>query len=102
MLIQYLASVDQPGTPPLQLSPRLRSQLVYFMTPPDARGVPELGEHEYWISREDVTKWLFEGVFELISPLDTEKITEVELTEEQEALLKWLSAHHTQHVRVIE
>jgi hypothetical protein len=72
------------------------------MTPPDSPGIPELGENEYWISREDVTKWLMEGVIDLISPLDTEKVTEVELTEEQEALLTWLDRYHTQHVRVIE
>jgi hypothetical protein len=102
MIIQYLASVDRPGTPPLPLSPRLRSQLVYFMTPPDTRGLPEIGEDEYWISRADVTKWIVEGVIDLISPLDTEKISEVELTEEQETLLDWLDRYQTQHVRVIE
>lgn len=102
MSIQFLASVDRPETPPLPLSPRLRSQLVYFMTPPDTRGVPKIGENEYWITRADVTKWIVEGVIDLISPLDTEKVTEVELTEEQETLLNWLNTHHTQHVRVIE
>ena len=97
-----LMSVDQPTAPPFPLTPRLRSQLVYFMTPPDTAGVPTLGENEYWIAGADVSKWLDEGVIELISPLDTENFTEVELTEEQEAMLAWLDKTRTQHVRVVE
>ncbi len=42
--------------------------------------------------------WM-EGVFLLVSPLDTENMTEVELTEEQEALLNWLDRNKIQHVR---
>ncbi len=102
MALQFLASVDHPNTPPLPLSSRLRSQLVYFMTPADSPGIPRLGEKEYWISRADVAKWLTEGVIDIISPLDTEKITEVELTEEQETLLSWLDKNRVQHVRVVE
>jgi hypothetical protein len=97
-----LTSVDHPEVSPLPISVRLRSQLVYFMTPPDSPGVPALGEREYWIARADVTRCLMEGVFLLVSPLDTEHMTEVELTEEQEALLSWLDKSHIQHVRVIE
>jgi hypothetical protein len=97
-----LAAVDHAGVPPLPISARLRSQLVYFMTPPDTPGVPALGENEYWVSRSDVTHWLMEGVFLLVSPLDTDNMTEVELSEEQEALLGWLDKHQIQHVRVVE
>jgi hypothetical protein len=97
-----ISAVDHPGLPPLIVSPRLRSQLVYFITPPDAPGVPPLGENEYWIARDDVTRWLMEGVFLLVSPLDTENITEVEISEEQESLLSWLDEHRVQHIRVLE
>lgn len=97
-----LYAVDHPQVPPLSISARLRSQLVYFMTPPDAAGIPPLGENEYWIARQDVTRWLMEGVFLLVSPLDTENVTEVELSEEQDAFLSWLDKHHVQHVRVVE
>jgi hypothetical protein len=97
-----LYSVDHPEVPPLPISARLRSQLVYFMTPPDSAGIPHLGEHEYWIARHDVTHWLMEGVFLLVSPLDSENVTEVELTEEQDTLLSWLDSHHVEHVRVVE
>ena len=47
-----ILSIDHPEVPPLDISSRLRSQLVYFMTTPDTPGVPALGEGEYWISRE--------------------------------------------------
>ena len=43
-----------------------------------------------------------EGVFLLVSPLDTENMTEVELSEDQEAFLSWLDRNKIQHIRVIE
>jgi hypothetical protein len=97
-----LVSVDRPEAPALVVSGRLRSQLVYFMTMADSPGVPALGEYEYWIARNDVLKWLEEGVFHLVSPLDTENMTEVELTEEQETLLNWLDRNQIQHVQVVD
>jgi hypothetical protein len=72
------------------------------MTPPGSAGVPPLGENEYWIAHGEVVKWLEEGVFYLVSPLDSANATEVELTEEQEALLTWLDDHRIEHVRVLE
>ena len=100
--MQLIASVDHPETPSLRISPRLRSQIVYFMTPADQPGLPAIGENEYWIAKDDVTRWLSEGVLELISPLDTDKVTEVELTEEQESFLAWLNKHGVQHIRVAD
>jgi hypothetical protein len=93
--------VDRPDVAPLTISARLRGQLVYFMTPPGAAGLPELAEDEYWIARDDVARWLDEGVFYLVSPLDSANATEVELTEEQEAVLSWLQKNGVQHVRVV-
>ncbi|HEX3451576.1 MAG TPA: hypothetical protein VHS97_25205 [Isosphaeraceae bacterium] len=102
MAVPKLVSVDQPGASPLPISARLRSQLVYFMADATAAGVPPLGENEYWFTREEVAKWLDEGVFYLVSPLDTANMTEVELTEEQEAMLTWLDRNQVRHVRVVE
>lgn len=93
---------DQSDAPPLDISARLRSQLVYFMTPPDAPQVPPLGDNEYWIDAHDAQQWLDEGAFEVVSPLDEENKTEIELSEEQEVLLEWLVAHQVQHIRVEE
>ncbi len=97
-----LMSVDHPEIPALTISTRLRSQLVYFMTPPDTPGIPVLVEGEYWLARGEVSRWLSDGVLLLVSPLDTENMTEVELSEEQEVLLGWLDKHQIQHIRVVE
>jgi hypothetical protein len=97
-----LVSVDRPAVSPLPISTRLRSQLVYFMTSTGTAGVPSLGENEFWFARDEVDKWLDDGVFYLVSPLDSANMTEVEITEEQEVMLFWLSRNHVQHVRAVE
>jgi hypothetical protein len=97
-----LVSVDRPEASALPISSRLRSQLVYFMTSTGSPGVPTLGENEYWFARDEVNKWLEEGVFYLVSPLDSANMTEVEITEEQEAMLFWLSRNQIQHVRAVD
>ncbi len=99
MAYQLLA-VDNPDAPRLPISARLRSQLVYFMTPPDAPQVPALQANDYWIDATQSAEWFAEGVFELVSPLDGEQRTVIELSEEQEAFLEWLTTHQIQHIRV--
>lgn len=100
MAMPRLVPVDRPEVAPRPITDRLRTQLVYFMTAPDAPGVPSMGAHEYWIARDDVARALDDGVLVLVSPLDSENRTEVELTDEQEELLEWLRDHGVQHVRV--
>jgi hypothetical protein len=95
-----VVAVGRQELAPLKISERLRSQLMYFMTAPGAAEIPALGEQEYWIAQSEVENWLEEGVFYLVSPLDTANATEVELSEEQETLLEWLRSHQVQHVRV--
>jgi len=102
MPLPELIPLDRPEVGPRAISDRLRSQLVYFMSSPGSPGVPELGENEYWFAPAEVEKWLDEGVFYLVSPLDTANMTEVEISEEQEALLGWLSSKKVSHVRVNE
>lgn len=97
-----VSALDREGVSPRVISPRLRSQLNYFMTSPGSVGVPPLGEREFWFDPEDVRRWLDDGVFRLVSPLDTANMTEVELTEEQEDFLGWLGANQVSHVRVDE
>src|SRR3954449_7521962 len=97
-----LVPIDRPEVAPRPISPRLRAQLVYFMSAPGAAGVPALAEDEYWFAEAEVDRWVDEGVFYLVSPLDTANMTEVELTEEQEALLQWLKDRRVQHVRIVE
>jgi hypothetical protein len=97
-----LIPLDRPGLNSRPISARLRGQLVYFATPGDVEGVPPLGEGEYWFRRDEVDRWVDEGVFYLVSPLDTANMTEVEITEEQESLLLWLRDEGVCHVRVAE
>ena len=95
-----LIPMDRPDVPPRAISPRLRAQLVYFISAAGAPGVPVLGENEYWFAAAEVDRWVDEEVFYLVSPLDTANMTEVELSEEQEAMLQWLKESGVQHVRV--
>jgi hypothetical protein len=97
-----LVPIDQGHVKPLVISQRMRGQLVYFMAAPQAPGMPALGENEYWFARDEVRKWLDDGVFYLVSPLDSANMTEVELTEEQEVMLNWLDKNSIEHVRVKE
>ena len=97
-----LVPIDRPEVAPMAISPRLRNQLVYFMSARDTAGIPELGEDDFWFDADEVAKWVDEGVFYLVSPLDTDNMTEVELSEEQEALIAWLHANKVRHVRLEE
>jgi len=97
-----LVPIDRPEVAPRPISARLRAQLVYFMSAPGETGVPPLAENEYWFAAAEVDRWVDEGVFYLVSPLDTANMTEVELTDEQEAMLNWLKDRRVQHVRVRE
>lgn len=94
-----LVPIDRPEVPPLAISPRLRSQLVYFAAPPGGQGVPPLGDREYWFRPEEVAEFLDDGVISLVSPLDTDNKTDVELSDEQETLLEWLKAKSVCHLR---
>src|SRR4051812_43634406 len=82
-----LVPLDRPDVPPRPISDRLRGQLVYFTTASGQAGAPALGEDEYFFAEAEVARWADEGVFYLVSPLDTANMTEVELSEEQESLL---------------
>ena len=97
-----LVAVGRPELAPFPITQRLRSQLVYFMANPGAHGVPTLAEDEYFIPMKDVERWLEEGVFSLVSPLDSANETEVELSEEQESLFEWLKRHQIEHIRAVE
>ncbi len=102
MARMLLVPLDRPEVAPLTISPRLRNQLVYFMSARDTPGLPSMGESDFYFDAAEVAKWVDEGVFYLVSPLDTDNMTEVELTEEQETLLAWLHTQGVRHVRLDE
>ncbi|MCA1686391.1 MAG: hypothetical protein LC745_10535 [Planctomycetia bacterium] len=94
--------IDRQGVAPRPITPRFRSQLIYFVGSPGSPDAPTLAEGEFWFDRAEVDRWLDDGVFYLVSPLDTANMTEVELTEEQEDFLTWLKSNDVRHVRVVE
>ncbi len=53
-----LVPIDNPTAPSLTVSARLRSQLVYFMTPPDEPHVPPLQPNDYWIDAAHSAQWI--------------------------------------------
>jgi hypothetical protein len=93
--------VDRPEVAPFMMSDRFRTEIAYFMSLPGESGVPKLGDHEYWIDPAQAQTWLDEGVFRLVSPLDSASRAEIELSEEQEAWLEWMLANHVRHVRLV-
>jgi hypothetical protein len=72
------------------------------MTPSDAPHVPPLEANDYWIDADNAAQWVEDGVFDVVSPLDSENATTVELSEEQEVLFDWLVGHRIQHLRLHE
>jgi hypothetical protein len=94
-------SVEHPALPPLRMSDRFRVDVVHFATPAGEQDAPEhLGEHEFWIRREDARQASDDGVLRVVSILDSANRTELELSEEQETLLEWLLEHDVRHVRL--
>ena len=84
------------------MSDRFKHEITYFMSLPNSPGVPELRAGEYWIRGEEAHRWLDDGVFSLVSPLDSANKTEIELSEEQEAWLEWMTANGVEHIRVAD
>ncbi len=92
-------AVDRPELTPLVMPDRFRHEVAYFITVDGGAG-PKLPPGEYRIRLEDAKRWLDDQVFELISPLDSERPAEIELTEEQETWLEWMVAQQVEHIRV--
>jgi len=93
--------VDRPGVPPMAMSQRFRTEIVYFMTPAGTRGAPAtLASNEYWISLDDARRWLDDGVVLVVSPLDSASKAEIELSEEHETWLEWMVKNEIQQVRL--
>ena len=99
-MVQVIA-MDRSDVAALQMPDRFRKEIVYFMTPAEGADAPKLGKNEYWIRTEDAAKWLDDGVFTLVSPLDAESVAEVEITEDQETWLEWMVANKISTVRLI-
>ncbi|HWA98274.1 MAG TPA: hypothetical protein VG713_07270 [Pirellulales bacterium] len=96
----HIHAVGRPEVPPLAMSDRFRHEIAYFMSVAGPDSATPLSAGEYRIRRDDANRWLDDGVFYLVSPLDSEKKTEIELREEHEAFLEWLLRYGVEHVRI--
>jgi hypothetical protein len=100
MIVQVQA-VDCPDAPPCPMPARFRHDVTYFATPAGTLDAPaKLGDGEYWIRAGDAARILDEGVITIVSPLDSAARTDLEITEDQERFLEWLTGHGVQHVRL--
>jgi len=94
-------AVGRPDVPPLTVSDRFRYEVAYFMSVPGEQGVPMLGQGEYWVQQANARQWLEDGVIHVVSPLDSENQTEVELSDEHESWLEWMIANQLEHIRLV-
>jgi hypothetical protein len=93
-------AVNRPELGPFEMPDRFRHEITYFMTISGEAGVPKLPAGEYWIKLADARMSLDEGVFHIVSPLDSASKAEIELSEEQEAWLEWMVKGGVEHVRL--
>lgn len=93
-------AIDRDGVPPFEMPGRFLHDIAYFMTPAGEPGVPELGNKEYWIRLSSAEAWLADGVVEVVSPLNSQRKTEIEISEQQEAWLEWMVKHQIEYVRL--
>jgi len=94
-------AVGRPELPPLSMSDRFKHEITYFMSLPNEGTVPKLPAGEYWVKLDEARRWLDDGVFELVSPLDSAHPAEIELSEEQEIWLEWMVANEIEHLRLV-
>ena len=95
-----VCAVNRPELAPFEMPDRFRHEITYFMTISGEAGIPKLPAGEYWIKLADARTSLDEGVFHIVSPLDSASQAEIELSEEQEAWLEWMVKGGVEHVRL--
>ena len=94
-------AVDKPEIPPFEMPVRFKHDITYFVTLAGEQGVPKtIAQGEWWVRREDAQRIYDEGVIRIVSPLDSATTAELEITEEQEAWLKWILRHEIEHLRL--
>ena len=93
-------AVNRDDIEPYTMPDRFRHDIAYFMSLPGEQGAPKVADGEYWVSQENTRRWLDEGVLSLVSPLDSQNRTEVELSAEQESWLEWLLKFKIERIRL--
>jgi hypothetical protein len=94
-------AVDRPELAPFRMPDRFRHDVTYFVTSPGEGGAPEdLSEGEWWVRQSDARRIFDEGVIRIVSPLDSASTAELEITEEQEAWLRWMIDNGIERIRL--
>lgn len=96
-----VVAVGRTDLAPHPMPDRFRHDVSYFMAIPGEAGVQAMPPGEYWVPKQDAARLLDEGVLVLISPLDSQHRTEVELTAEQEEWLEWMVRNGVEHIRLV-
>ncbi len=100
MSVQIVA-VEKEGIEPLSMPESFRHEIAYFMTIPGENGAPLIPRGEYWVRLSEAREWLDDGIVSIVSPLDSENKTDIEISEEQEVWLEWMVEHEIQHIRLV-
>lgn len=95
-----VVAVGRPEVPVILMPERFRHEVAFFMTPGDEPGAPVLARDEYWVRQIDAKQCLDDCMIRVVSPLDSQNRTEIELSEDQEDWLTWLVEHGVEHVRL--
>jgi hypothetical protein len=96
-----VVAVGRPEVSPFAMPDRFRHDITYFVTSPGESGAPaSLGENEWWVRLADAREFYDEGILRIVSPLDSQSTAELEITEEQEAWLRWMIDNQIEHIRL--
>lgn len=89
-------AVDHPDLPPHPMPDRFRVDVIHFTLPQS----PDQPRNEYRLDGEQLKTIYEDGVFRVVSPLDSATRAEIEITEEQEGWLEWILQHNVRHIRL--
>lgn len=94
-------AVNRPEVPTIRMPLRFRHDVTYFVTHPTDCNKPALPPGEYYLRLDEAATALEDGVFRIVSPLDSDNRTELEITEEQEDWLAWVVKHGVEQIRLV-
>jgi hypothetical protein len=94
-------AVDRPELPPFEMPDRFRHDITYFVTSAGEGELPVgLAEGEWWVRQADAEEIFDLGTIRIVSPLDSASSAELEISEEQEAWLRWMIDNRVERVRL--
>ena len=95
----FVSSIEKPEIEPFEITAELRVQLQYFTTG-ETRDPERLNEYFFPLLRS--RELLEDGVFYMVSPLDSQNQSEIEITLEQEIFLEWIVEKGIEKITVEE